>query len=268
MTSIPRKTDIPHKTNKAGKILIHLLLTFLALGLTLTTAAEEIDFVETFSLSADGRVSLDNVNGDVTIEAWDSNEVKVEYTKRARSQAGLDRMTVEFDVQGDRLEIETEYSKEKRSWKNNDGGEVEFHLWVPRGARLDEIDLVNGNLKVTGVEGDLRADLVNGTVRARGLRGDVEIDTVNGDVEITMTDLASNRSVVIDSVNGSIEVAIPDGVGADIEASTVHGKISNDFGLTVKKGRYVGRSLNASMGGGGAQIELDNVNGAIRIVSQ
>lgn len=254
-------------TNITSKTLIHLLLALLALSLTLTTAAEEIDFVETFSLSATGRVSLDNINGDVTIEAWDSSEVKVQYTKRARSQAGLDRMTVEFDAQSDRLEIETEYSKQKRGW-NNDGGEVDFHLWVPRGARLDEIDLVNGNLKITGVEGDLRADLVNGTVRASGLRGDVEIDTVNGDVEITMTDLAANRSVVIDSVNGSIEVAIPDGIGADIEASTVHGKISNDFGLKVKKGRYVGRSLNASMGGGGAQIELDNVNGAIRIVSQ
>ena len=51
----------------------------------------------------------------------------------------------------------------------------------------------------------------------------------------------------------------------DIEASTVHGRIRNDFGLEVDRGEYVGRSLRGSVGSGGARIDLSNVNGSIDI---
>ena len=38
---------------------------------------------------------------------------------------------------------------------------------------------------------------------------------------------------------------------AEIRAETVNGRISNDFGIEVKKGKYVGSSMNGSIGGGG-----------------
>ncbi|HEX6283415.1 MAG TPA: DUF4097 family beta strand repeat-containing protein, partial [Pyrinomonadaceae bacterium] len=41
--------------------------------------------------------------------------------------------------------------------------------------------------------------------------------------------------------------------------------ISNDFGIQVKHGEYVGHSLDAQIGNGGPRIKLGNVNGAIRI---
>ena len=134
-------------------------------------------------------------------------------------------------------------------------------------ARIDEIDLVNGRLELSGLAGDVAADLVNGDVIAEGLSGDVEIETVNGDVEMQMSQVDANRSIRIDSVNGSIELVPPVDAGADVEASTVHGRISNDFGIEVKRGRYVGRSMRGEIGGGGARVELENVNGAIRLRS-
>jgi len=50
-----------------------------------------------------------------------------------------------------------------------------------------------------------------------------------------------------------------------VRASTVHGGISNDFGLTVKDGEYVGHDLAGQIGTGGPRIKLGNVNGPIRI---
>lgn len=256
--------------NRQASTRISLVLLLLAIGSAGAAGAAEQDFAETFPLAPGGRVSLDNVNGDVHIEGWPNAEVKVEYTKRARTAAGLDRMEVRIDASESRIRIETEYSKGDRSWFDwgDSGGEVEYRLWVPGTARLDGIELVNGRLEISGVEGELTAELVNGDVDAKGLLGSVEIETVNGDVEIEMPALAPDRRVRIESVNGSIELVFPAGVGADVEASTVHGRISNDFGLEVKRGRYVGRSMNGRIGGGGARIELENVNGGIRIVSR
>ncbi len=245
-------------------------LTALVLVFGLATAAAAIDeaYAESFPLEAGGRLSLDNVNGDVKIYGWDSDEVKVEYVKSARSREGLERMDVEIDASPDRIHIETDY-RESRGWfDGHHSGSVDFTIYVPRGARLDEVELVNGALELEGIEGDVAASLVNGDVDARGLAGDVELETVNGSLEVVMEALDPDKLLHLETVNGRLEVTLPRGAGADLDVETVHGKIRNDFGLEEKKGRYVGRSLSGSLGGGGARIELESVNGSISIRSQ
>ena len=49
----------------------------------------EETFHHTYALAADGRVSLENVNGDVHDTSWTQNEVRVEAIKRASSQDRL-----------------------------------------------------------------------------------------------------------------------------------------------------------------------------------
>src|SRR5262249_8612626 len=58
---------------------------------------------------------------------------------------------------------------------------------------------------------------------------------------------------------------IPSDANASVRAGTVHGGISNDFGLKVKHGEYVGHNLNGQLGTGGPRIKLENVNGPIDI---
>lgn len=233
-----------------------------------SAAAAEEEYSETFPLSADGRVSLDNVNGRVEIQGWDNPQVKVEYTKRARSREGLDRMEVRIDSTERRIHVETDYKRSDFGWRDS-GGEVDYRLWVPRSARLDGIELVNGNLKIRDVDGDVNASLVNGDLTASGLSGDLELETVNGSLEVTLDKLRTNGDVSLESVNGRIEVVLPRGVSADISADSVHGRIRNDFGFDEKRERYgVGRSLHGSIGGGGARVDLETVNGSIDIRSQ
>ena len=111
----------------------------------------------------------------------------------------------------------------------------------------------------------MHASLVNGTVKADGLGGEVKISTVNGAVEANVANLDSSKSVTVSSVNGSIVLLVPSGASADVKASTLHGAITNDFGLTVEDGQYVGHSLNGQIGSGGARVRLNNVNGPIAI---
>jgi len=111
----------------------------------------------------------------------------------------------------------------------------------------------------------VNASLVNGNAKASGMGGDVKISTVNGGVEANVAALDSSKSVKVNSVNGSIVVSIPAGANADVKASTLHGAITNDFGLAVDDGQYVGHSLHGQIGSGGAQIKLNNVNGPIAI---
>jgi hypothetical protein len=46
-------------------------------------------FEQTYPLSAKGRVNVSNVNGSITVEAWDRNEVKLEAVKTADTRESL-----------------------------------------------------------------------------------------------------------------------------------------------------------------------------------
>lgn len=218
----------------------------------------------THPLGSQGRISLENINGNVTIESWQRNEVEIRWTISAESQHGLDRVEVQIDTRSESVSIDTDYSRQKSKWRG-DSASVEFWLKVPVGARLSEISLINGSLKLTDLAGNIDASLVNGKLRASGLSGDVELSTVNGSIEVSFDRLGGSQRVDLDSVNGSLEIRIPRNSDAEIEASTVHGRIRNDFGLEVDKGRYVGSDLKGTLGNGSARVELDNVNGSIDI---
>lgn len=226
------------------------------------------EFHQTYPLSPTGRVSIANINGDVHINVWDQNSVKVDAVKRAYSQARLSEMTIDVSTTADSVRIKTKYP-ERQSYdgrnREDSAGSVEYTLTVPRGADLDSAELVNGSLDIEGIQGDVHASLVNGTVRAAQLHGDVKLSTVNGHLEADLAALQSSKSVTLNSVNGSIVLTIPAGASADVKASTVHGAITNDFGFAVEDGQYVGHNMSGQLGSGGARVRLNNVNGSIAV---
>jgi DUF4097 and DUF4098 domain-containing protein YvlB len=226
------------------------------------------EFHQLYPLSPTGRVSIANINGDVHINVWDQGSVKVDAVKRAYSQQRLSEVTIDVTNTADSVHIKTRYPENQSYVDRNSehrAASVEYTLTVPRQARLQGAELVNGSLDIEGLQGDVHASLVNGTVKAGGLGGEVKISTVNGAVEANVANLDSAKSVTVSSVNGSIVLLVPSGASADVKASTLHGAITNDFGLTVEDGQYVGHSLNGQIGSGGARVRLNNVNGPIAI---
>jgi DUF4097 and DUF4098 domain-containing protein YvlB len=135
---------------------------------------------------------------------------------------------------------------------------------VPRGARLDEIKLINGSLDITGAKGELHASCINGRLEAHNLSGRTDLSTINGHLDARFDELSAS-SIKLSSVNGSLEMTIPSDSKAEIEASTVSGGIDNDFGLHVNHHNFVGHDLRGELGSGGARIKLSNVNGHIEI---
>ncbi|HWY19632.1 MAG TPA: DUF4097 family beta strand repeat-containing protein [Candidatus Acidoferrum sp.] len=225
------------------------------------------EFHQTYAITPDGRVELDNINGAVHISTWDRSEVKVDAVKYAGTKDRLDDARIEVDAGKDYLSIRTKYRDHDLNFnwgsRNNPAG-VEYTLTVPRTVRLDEIKLINGSLDITGVTGEVRASCINGRLEAHNLSGRAELSTINGHLDARFDQLSA-KSVELNSVNGSVELTIPSDSKAEIEASTVSGGIDNDFGLHVNHHRFVGHDLRGELGNGGPRIKLANVNGRIEI---
>ncbi len=225
------------------------------------------EFHQTYTISADGRVELDNINGDVHISSWDRNEVKVDAVKYADTKERLEEAKIEIDSGKDYLSIRTKYPDHNNNWNwgsHNNPASVEYTLTVPRTVHLDEIKLINGALDITGMAGEVRASCINGRLEAQNLSGRAELSTVNGRLEAKFEQLAG-QSVDLNSVNGSLSLTIPSDSNAELEANTVSGNIVNDFGLHVNHHSVVGHDLRGELGNGGTHIKLNNVNGRIEI---
>jgi DUF4097 and DUF4098 domain-containing protein YvlB len=254
-----------------------VLLPVLIVGLVLALGSGAIaadhrgslteEFHQTYPLTAQGRVELDNINGPVHISTWDRNEVKVDAIKSADVKERLDEAKIEVDSGADHISIRTKYPGENHTFNwgsHNNPASVEYTLTVPESARLDEIKLINGELDITGARGEVHASCINGKLEAKNLSGRADLSTINGRLEVRFDKLAGSE-IELKSVNGSVDLTIPSDSKAEIEASTVSGGIDNDFGLHVNNRHYVGHDLRGELGNGGTRIKLENVNGRVEV---
>jgi len=242
------------------------LLLVVAQGHASNRRAYTEEFHQTYPLAAGGRIELDNINGDVHITTWDRNEVKVDAVKYAGTKERLDEARIEVEGASDSVSIRTKYPDHNHTFNGgwNDPAGVEYTLSVPRNARLDEIKLINGALDIHGVAAEVRASCINGRMIAEGLQGRAKLESVNGRMEARF-ERVGESPIELSSVNGSIDLTLPSDAKAELEASTVSGGIDDDFGLHVRRHRFVGQDLRGELGGGGTHIRLSNVNGRIEI---
>jgi len=230
-------------------------------------ASEEKKVSKTYEFDAHGNVSVENINGDITVSGWDKDEILLEYVITADNKEDLEKIKVEvehskrdFDV-----EVDMESSSSFFGWGDGSSGEIEFTLKVPKGSTLRSIESVNGDIEISNVSNEVVADTVNGKIVVRNAASDVKFGTVNGDVEIHFDQIQSSNRVKGDSVNGDIEVYLPENDGFELRTDTVNGDLSNDFGIEVDEGEYVGAEMEGEYKSGGASLKFDTVNGDIEI---
>jgi len=221
--------------------------------------APQVEFRQFYALGPHGRIVIQNLYGDVTITAWDREDVLVEAVKRASSRKGLDDAQVIVEPSAGALSIHTLYG-------GNEIGRpasVEYRITVPRSAALDDVKLVNGGLSIDGVAGPVKATAVNGAIHAQRLSGRAELSTINGTLEAEFDEMSRARSISLCSVNGPIRLSIPSGAAATLSAHNRSGGIDSQFGHVSRE--QDGQRLRALINRGGAQIRLENVNGGILI---
>ncbi len=231
-----------------------------------------------------GRITIVNVNGDITIGSWDRHEVKMKAVKRARAESEeearllLDKTTVQLDRTEAVIDIRT--AAPKKPGRNRNVS-VAYIVTVPRKIDL-EVKTVNGRVDVDDVSGAVEAKTSNGRIELTGIVGTIQAKTTNGKIGLLevlgpINAKTANGSIKAEvggsgeqqheiraaTTNGGIEVTLPKGLKANLKASTVNGKINTVFPVTVKG--LISKSVDGVINGGGELIHLRTVNGSIRL---
>jgi len=216
-------------------------------------------FRHVYALHRNGRVTIQNLYGNVTITAWDRDAVLVEAIKHSADPRHLDDARIVVEPTADSLSIRTQYAGSDAEHPTS----VEYRLTVPRRVHLESVALTNGQLSIDGLAGPVKASAINGDIHALKLGGQAELSTINGRVEANFNRTSAANSISLSSVNGAIDLTIPRGSGASVEAQNRSGGIASDMGLVSRTD--AGHRLIVR--GAGPRIRLHNVNGGISIRS-
>lgn len=140
--------------------------------------------------------------------------------------------------------------------------EVQFSVRVPRNVIFEGVN-VNGGVEATNLDGPVSLETVNGGVRLETSGGDASATTVNGAISAVVRSVGE-RPLRFRTVNGGITVSLPRSLDADFEARTVNGSIDTDLPIQVV-GRMSPRRISGRIGRGGRPLDLQTVNGSIRL---
>jgi hypothetical protein len=234
------------------------------------------DFHRTWNLAPGKTLEIEGVNGAIRATGTSGNAVDVLAWKHAR-HSDPDEVTIEVLEHPEGVTLCVRYPDTHGSHNSCEPGghshmhlddndvTVHFEVQVPAGVRFVG-RTVNGSVEATGLVADAEGHTVNGSVTLE-TKGRAEARTVNGAVRARLGRLGGSGPLSFRTVNGSITVEMPDGIGAEVHAQTVHGRIETDFPMTVTRvgHRFVGDKLEGTIGKGGSLIELETVNGSIRL---
>lgn len=211
------------------------------------------------TLPATGAVAVDaGHNGGVRVLGADRSdidlEVRIQVWNRSEDKAR---------EMAQQIEILTGSSRITADGPGDDGWSVSYRLRVPRQTDL-ELVAHNGGISIAEVTGQLRAETHNGGLSLTALAGDVQAETTNGGVKVELAgDSWEGRGLDVETHNGGVEVSIPEGYSAELETGTVNGRVEIDFPVTVQG--KIGRTIETTLGDGGAPIRVRTKNGGVTI---
>jgi DUF4097 and DUF4098 domain-containing protein YvlB len=271
MKTMPRRArTIPRHTRMA--LLLLPLAVAASAGCDLAMAdykqKETAEWRKSYELQPGGRVEITNVNGKIDVQPASGNTVEIVAQKSARAgsseaaKQALERIEIQESSSPAGVRVETKLQRNQGGLFGGANQMVEYVVKVPAGAEV-KFTTVNGGIELHGLKGRINAETTNGGIKARDVSGSIDASTTNGGVEVDLAQLSSG-GVKLGCTNGGIELRLPSDSRATISARIVNGGI-NTSGLEVEKTGSSRRHLDGRMNGGGARIDIEGVNGGIRI---
>ncbi len=185
-----------------------------------------------YSGSGVEKLYVSNISGDIEVDKWDSNQIRVKITKRSFLEVSLDDIDTDIH-KGKTFKVEAKCNNPL----SIDNVYVKYKIYVPENIEVEcknvSGDIIVGDVsyidKLSTTSGNINVDIDN-------MKGDVEITTTSGNIKADINNMTDD--VKITTTSGNIQARVKDGIYKKIEASTTSGNVNID-GLSKKStGEY------------------------------
>jgi len=276
---------------KSGAILLALLITGLVQAQTHT---ETITKEESFGNNNTGNsLVVYNVNGEVNVQGYSGNTVKIEVKKWVKGQTkrALEQGKMEVDVSVEKVgniiyvyhespytefnSVTGRFSHKNHNWTHKYHYTMDYTIMVPNKASLELSTMNSGDLYVSNVTSEeISVNNLNGAITMENIAGKTYASALNKDINISYSQNPTSDSTY-KSLNGDINITVKPGLNANVSFKSLNGDIFTNFdtstkptsvNMSKKRGkrgtRYkLDKSTKFEIGTGGVQLDFDLLNG-------
>jgi DUF4097 and DUF4098 domain-containing protein YvlB len=258
----------------------------------------------TITVSQGTRLNVENQGGDISVKAWDRNQVRVQasHSRRTHIDVRLTGAVLTLEAEAERGPANmVDYEITVPAWmalnlegmyatvtvKGSRGAisveTLDGDITVDGGAETIKLASVQGRIVLSNARGRIELNSVSEGIEGSGLSGDVLAETVSGDIIIAGSEARSLEmqtvsgeliydGKVIDggrysllTHSGTIAVSIAEGTNATIATAVGSGDVRASFTLPAPE-RPSRRRQTFRLGSGSATVELESFSGSISLV--
>jgi lia operon protein LiaG len=244
----------------------------LGIALFLAGVSRAQDYKIPVENNKDGKVTLQDFNGELPIEGYSGNEIiissasgRFEVPEQAKGlkpiyAAGTDNtgIGVFMEKNGNKITLRCLLPFTKRN---------SYRIRVPENLALDiQRDCAgSGVTTISNIKNEIDFNGCH-SIELKNVTGPLVISTISGSVNVVFSEISKDKSISIASVSGEVDVTLPAKAGFNLEMGTVSGNMYSDFDLQSNKDdmrRVGGGSVRAQMNGGGVDVKLTSVSSNI-----
>jgi hypothetical protein len=235
------------------------------------SAAVAGDFRYEKAITSSTKLDVRDVNGPIRIEPASGDTLEVVAIKSGRA-VDVARVQIVAREDGESIVV-------CAVWPGQDPSTCRAGAPVAGKADDDVRARVELRIRVPAKIGVVSAHTLNGDVTARAPGADVDLHTLNGSIEVSaggvisadtsngrvVARAAAGKSVKLATKNGAVEVSLPRSAGADLDASTLNGRVKSDFGEVPPPAIARIHTVKARVGAGGVPVSLRTMNGDVLV---
>lgn len=271
---------------------------------TVDSHSEIVREEKRFTVDGIADVRVATFDGSIQIQSWDNPDVLIEVEKRGPNKSAVESLQVVVGQKGNVIELEVKRPKRETfsGMGFRQAAYARLVVSVPRTTNVRarsgdgsikiervtgriELRTGDGSIRASQVAGDLNFDTGDGSVVVEGAEGQLVVDTGDGSVSVSGSLGAlqlhtGDGSVVyraepgtsmtdqwdITTGDGSVTLYLPADMGAELDAHTGDGRITNDLSVeTADTDEKTRRTLRGRIGSGGKALRVRTGDGAIRL---
>ncbi|MEX0722521.1 MAG: DUF4097 family beta strand repeat-containing protein [Gracilimonas sp.] len=260
----------------------HLLLGIIISAFTIPALAQNTIEVPLTNPDQPGKLIISAMFSDeIEIRTHNQNNVIVNYdgdNVREEDKDAVKNGMRRISGGGLGLEVTEDNNEVQISTGPMPTGDFEMVILVPRNFSL-KLNTVQGDVRVSGLSGELEISAVNGDIALADISGTVLVNSVNGDMEIDFNSIPQNSPMSFTGVNGDIEVSFPSDAKFTAKMKTEWGDVYTNFDMDIERDGTrtqsgsdnetfkvsVNRWIFGKVNGGGPEFLFKTLHGDISI---
>ena len=173
---------------------------FLSVSVSSQSITKENTIVRSFALADDTEIEVTNKYGDINIENWDKDSIKIEIiykvtsVKESRLNLIYDAINFDFKANQYYVYVKTIFEGRGSFWFDvtdiasnlfaaGTHTSIDYTIYIPANRDIS-LNLKYGNVYMTNHSGHFKLELSNGDFKAHSLSGDTDLDVMFGDISV------------------------------------------------------------------------------------